>query len=104
MPEAEKLAKVRQEIDYNGESLHRILSDKKFRRWFDGLWDGDQLKTVPRGYAKDHPDAALLKMKSFITEHVFSDDEVKGPRYYKSVLTAFEAIRPLNQYLTEAIS
>lgn len=104
MPEAEKLAKVRQEIDYNGDTLHRILADKKFKKWFDGLWDGDQLKTVPRGYSKDHPDAALLKMKSFITEHVFSDDEVKNPRFYKSVLASFEALRPLNHYLTDAIS
>ncbi len=104
MPEAEKLAKVRQEIDYNGESLHRVLSDRKFRKWFDGLWDGDQLKTIPRGYPKDHPDAALLKLKSFITEHVFSDEEVKSRRFYKSVLAAFDAMRPLNVYLTEAIS
>ena len=62
------------------------------------------LKTAPRGYPKDHPDAALLKLKSFITEHVFSDEEVKSRRFYKSVLAAFDAMRPLNVYLTEAIS
>ncbi|HLT82241.1 MAG TPA: DUF2461 domain-containing protein [Cyclobacteriaceae bacterium] len=104
MPEAEKLAKVRQEIDYNGESLHRILSDKKFRKWYDGLWDGDRLKTVPRGYPKDHPDADLLRLKSFIAEYVFPDDAVKSPRFYKSVLAGFGALAPLNAYLTEAIS
>lgn len=104
MPEAEKLAKVRQEIDYNGEALHKILADKKFRKWFHGLWDGDQLKTVPRGYPKDHPDAGFLKMKRFITEHAFTDDEVKSPRFYKSVVSAFGVLRPLNQYLMDAIS
>ena len=32
MPEADKLAKIRQEIDYNGEKLGKIFKDKKFKK------------------------------------------------------------------------
>src|SRR5690606_13733180 len=49
MPEADKLAKVRQEIDYNVPALKKIISDSKFKKWYNGFWDGDQLKTIPRG-------------------------------------------------------
>lgn len=104
MPAADNLAKVRQEIDYNGDALRKIMSSAKFRKWYDGFWDGDQLKTIPRGYPKDHPEAALLKLKSFITTHGFSDREVKDKNFRKAVVTAFSAVRPINDFLKEAIS
>lgn len=104
MPAADNLAKVRQEIDYNGESLRKIMSDRKFKKWYGGFWEGDQLKTIPRGYAKDHPEAALLKLKSFITSHAFTDSAVKEKNFRKSVVNAFVAVRPLNGFLNEALS
>jgi len=103
MPEADKLAKVRQEIDYNGPALKKIISDRKFKKWYNGFWDGDQLKTIPRGYAKDHPDAALLRLRSFITTHEFSDSAVKDKKFKRDVVNAFTAVRPLNSFLTEAL-
>lgn len=103
MPSADNLAKVRQEIDYNGELLKKILSDRKFRKWYDGFWDGDQLKTIPRGYPKDHPDPALLKLRSFITSHTFADSAVKDKKFRKEVVNAFAAVRPLNSFLNEAL-
>lgn len=103
MPEADKLAKVRQEIDYNGAALKKIISDRKFKKWYNGFWDGDQLKTIPRGYPKDHPDAVLLRLRSFITTHAFSDSAVKDKKFKRDVLSAFTAVRPLNSFLTEAL-
>ena len=104
MPEADKLAKVRQEIDYNGALLKKIMSDRKFKKWYNGFWDGDQLKTIPRGYPKDHPDAALLKLRSFITSHEFTDTAVKDKKFRRDVVNAFTAVRPLNSFLSEALS
>lgn len=104
MPDAQNLAKIRQEIDYNGGLLKDIMSNRKFRKWYNGFWDGDQLKTIPRGYPKDHPDAALLKLRSFITSHEFSDAAVKEKKFRKDVINAFTAVRPLNSFLNEALS
>jgi len=104
MPDPANLAKIRQEIDYNPETVVGILKDKKFRKWYNGLDNFDQLKTVPKGYAKDHPHLDLLKNKSFIVSHYFSDKEVKDKKFLKQVTEAARAIKPLNDFLKAAIA
>src|SRR5262249_37043825 len=75
MPDAGNLAKIRQEIDYNSTRILKILNDKKFKKLFPKLDDFDKLKTMPKGYAKDHPQIELLKHKSFLVSHSFTDKE-----------------------------
>jgi uncharacterized protein (TIGR02453 family) len=104
MPDAANLAKVRQEIDYNGDKMMKILKDKKFKKWYKGLDDSDKLKTMPKGYPADHPYVDLLKNKSFIVTHSFTDTQVKDKKFLKNVVEAYKAIRPLNDFLKEAIA
>ncbi|QOI97060.1 MAG: DUF2461 domain-containing protein [Flammeovirgaceae bacterium] len=103
MPNAENLAKVRQEIDYNAEVFLKILTDKKFKKYFSGLDDFDRVKTAPKGYAKDHPHIALLKNKSFVVSHPFSDAQVKDKLFMKNVAGVCKAVKPLNDFLKEAL-
>lgn len=103
MPDAPNLAKVRQEIDYNGEKLDKLLKDKKFKKWFKGFSEFDKLKTVPKGYAKDHPRLDWLKHKTFIVSHAFTDVEVKDKKFLKQITEACKAMKPLNEFLKEAI-
>lgn len=102
-PEAENLSKIRQEIDYNGEQLDVILKDKKFTRYYTRLWEGDQLKTVPKGYAKDHPRLGLLKLKSFVALHTFTDEEVKAKHFLKEMTKVIEAGKPVNDFIRQAL-
>ncbi len=104
MPDPANLGKIRQEIDYNGERLEKILKDKKFTKWFKGFDDFDKLKTVPKGFAKDHPRLDWLKHKSFIVSHPFTDIEVKEKSFLKKIAIASQAMKPLNEFLTEAIA
>lgn len=105
MPSPENLAKIRQEIDYNADRLLKILNEKRFKSLFKkGLDDWDKLKTMPKGYAKDHPHIDLLKNKSFVVSHQFSDSDVTSKTYAKKVVEACKLIKPLNDYLREAIS
>jgi uncharacterized protein (TIGR02453 family) len=103
MPQAETLTKVRQEIDYNGDRLQKILKDPKFKKVYSGLWDGDALKSVPKGYAKDHPQIELLKLKSFLVEHPFSDEEVTGKTYKKKLIETMRTAQPLVEFLKEGL-
>jgi uncharacterized protein (DUF2461 family) len=103
-PNPKNLAKVRQEIDYAPEKLLRILKDRKFRAAFKGFDDFDRVKTAPKGYAKDHPQIDLLKNKSFIVSHNFSDNEAASPAFVKTAAAACRLIKPLNDYLNEAVS
>jgi len=105
MPSPENLAKIRQEIDYNADRLLKILNGKKFKSLFKkGLDDWDKLKTMPKGYAKDHPHIELLKNKSFIVSRTFTDAEVTNKNFSKKVVEACKEIKLLNDYLLEAIS
>lgn len=103
VPEPEKLAKVRQEIDYNGEKLERIVNEKKFQKYYGELWKEDMLKNAPKGYPKDHPNVNWLKMKSFIVIHNLTDKEVVDRKFLKLVADAFKTLKPMNDFLSEAI-
>lgn len=104
MPDPGNLAKIRQEIDYNPKGIQKILNDKNFKKYFTGLDDFDRVKTAPKGYPKDHPQIELLKNKSFIVSHNFTDTEVKDKKFVKKVAQVSKAIKPLNEFLKEAVS
>jgi uncharacterized protein (TIGR02453 family) len=104
MPTPENLAKIRQEIDYNSKAFLKILNDKTFKKFFEGLDDFDKLKTMPKGYPKDHPQIELLKHKSFIVSHSFSDKEVSDKKFIASIGAAARNIKKLNDFLSQAIA
>lgn len=104
MPDSTNLAKVRQEIDYNTKGFLKIINDKKFKKSFGALDDFDKVKTAPRGYAKDHPNLELLKHKSYIVSYYFTDTQVKDKKFVKQVAELCKTLKPLNNFLTQAIS
>jgi uncharacterized protein (TIGR02453 family) len=104
MPLPENLVKVRQEIDYNGATLTKIMKERKFKSNFGDFWNEDKLKNVPKGYAKDHPRAEWLKLKSFIVMRSFSDKGVADKKFLRNIAGIAKAAKPLNDFLEEAIS
>ena len=103
-PDAANLSKIRQEIDYNAGGLKNILTAKPFRKWFDGFDDYDRLKTSPKGYPKDHPHIEWLKHKSFIVSVALTDKQVTDRSFVRTVSNACRNIKPLNDYIRDAIS
>jgi uncharacterized protein (TIGR02453 family) len=104
MPDPANLSKVRQEIDYNADKLNKILNGAAFKKLFKGLSDSDKLKTMPKGYAKDHPHIELLKNKSFIVSHSYTDKEITDKKIIKTMVSHSKAIKPLNDFIREAIA
>jgi uncharacterized protein (TIGR02453 family) len=104
MPDSEKLSKIRQEIDYNTSGFLKILNDKKFKASFSGLDDFDSLKTAPKGYPKDHPHISLLKHKSYIVSHHFTDKQVLDKKFAKTAAEKARLIKSLNDFLIEAVA
>ncbi len=102
MPPTEDLKKIRQEIDYNGEKLRNILNGADFATYFDGL-SGDKVKTMPKGYATDHPNIELLKMKDFTAVHMVPDKKVSNGNFMNYAITVWKAMKPLNDFLNGAV-
>jgi len=105
MPEAAALKQVRQEIDYNTDEFTSIIRDKNFRRIFNDLYQGDdvRLSTMTKGYAKENPAADYLRLKSFIAEAVMDDEELFRSTLHRKTMTAFHTLQPLVAFINRAM-
>ena len=105
MPEAINLKKVRQEIDYNWDEFQNILKEKKFKSIYKDLYKGKDisLSVMPKGYPKDHVAVEYLKLKSFIADTHFQDEELTKSSLHKKTVAAFEALQPLVNFLNRSL-
>jgi hypothetical protein len=101
-PSADALKKIRQEIDYNADGLMMVINAPRFKELFGAL-QGEKLKRMPQGYDVDHPQAELLKMKSFVAMHHASDSMVVQKDFLPHTLEILQEITPLNKFLNTAI-
>jgi len=97
-PTPGQLAKFRQEIDYNVHELKSIIEDPVFKAYYPEVW-GESLKTVPKGYAKDHPELELLKRKQMFFMHKYSDREVTSPDFGEKLLEGMRILKPYTDFL-----
>jgi uncharacterized protein (TIGR02453 family) len=105
MPEAATLKKVRQEIDYNWEEFHSIISTKEFKAVFADLYKGSDVSLInqPKGYDKENPALDYLKLKSFIAEQKLEDEMLSTATLHKKTVAAFKTLQPLICFLNKAI-
>lgn len=103
MPPGPELKKIRDRIAGDLKGFRKIVEAKKFRDLFGEL-AGEQLKTAPKGYPKDHEAILYLRYKGF---HVYYDKVpeklVTSPDFVKESLKVFRAMTPLNFYMRETM-
>ena len=97
-PAPEHLAKFRQEIDYNVESLTNIIEAPDFRAYFPEI-SGESMKTAPKGYTADHPNIDLLRRKELFFMHRYTDKEVLKPGFADELTKGCQLIKPYCDYL-----
>lgn len=102
-PSSKVIRSIRDAIDYNGEELQKILSDKKFLNTFK-LVDDTPLKRPPKGFTEDHPHIDLLKQRSFAAAHYFTTEEVFASGFMDKVVEVYLELLPFRRYLNEAVS
>ena len=89
-------------LDY-GEELKSIINSKDFITHF-GKLEGDQLKTAPKGFDKEHVHIDLLRFKQFVMVKRFSDKEVLSNEFSGLISDGFKAMRPFLDHMSEALS
>lgn len=104
-PEAEDLKKVRKEIAFFHEDLEAILTDKNFKKEFGSLDinETNSLKSMPRGYEKDHPAIDFLKLKSFTATQKYDIAEVTQKDFVVKMSKKLIALKPLNEFINRAL-
>lgn len=101
-PMPDKLAAIRQEIDYNFEEFKKIIEHKDFVKHF-GTLTGDKLQRPPKGYDAENPAIEYIKHKGFLAYLKIDDNNLTEKELLKNCEKAFKAMKPLNDFLNRAI-
>lgn len=102
-PNASDLLRIRKEFEMDDSEMRSIINSKSFKtEW--GELVGDELKTAPRDFDKDHPAIDLIKKKQYIFVKKYTDSEVLADNFLESVNTSFKAIRPYFNYMSDVLT
>ena len=103
MPEPAVLRAVREDIAAFPKKFLSIVEGKKFRKAFGEL-EGEQLRSMPKGFAADHAAAKYLRYKQFLFGEVHPPELALNPRLLKTILRCFQEGMPLIRFLKEPAS
>ncbi len=102
-PSPADLKHIRQQIAANDKPLRKILKSASFKKYF-GTLQGEQVKTAPKGFSKDHPAIDLIRHKQFYVVRRFKDKEVTADDFLKETVKTCKAFRPFFDYMTEILT
>lgn len=100
-PEKKHLEMIRQEIDYSGQELKKILNEIKDPSI--QLSEEDMLKRAPAGYVEENEYLSWIKLKSFVLDKKMRSEEFLLPDSSEQVLHSFREMLPFKNFLHQAI-
>ncbi len=103
-PNKEDIFRIRKEIEMDDSEFRDILKEENFVKYFGGQFQGDELKTAPRGFDKTHPAIDLIRKKAFIGVRNFSDKEVMSKDFLSEVENSFIALRPFFNLMSDVLT
>lgn len=102
-PSKEDLLRLRREFELDADEMYGIMKDEKFKSIWGNL-SGDELKTSPKGFDKDHNNIDLIRKKQYIFRRQFTDAQVLDPKFLEEVDTSYKIIRPYFDYMTDVLN
>jgi uncharacterized protein (TIGR02453 family) len=102
-PNKEDLLRIRKELAIDAKELREIIKQKEFVKYFGSL-EGEELKTAPRDFDKNHVNIDLIRKKQYIVTRKFTNKEVLSPEFEKEVILTFKAMRPFFNYMSDILS
>lgn len=102
-PEKEDLQRIRKELEIDAEEYRQIMVNKAFKKHWGSL-SGEEVKTAPKGFSKEHPNIDLIKKKQHVFIKNFSDQEVLSSDFNGVIDTHFQNIRPFFDYMSHVLT
>jgi uncharacterized protein (TIGR02453 family) len=102
-PNKEDLLRIRKEIEIDGEELKSIINQKKIK----DIWGeiiGEELKTSPKGFDKDHEHIDIIKKKQFIFIKKLKEEDILDKNFQKELVNYFISIRPFFDYMSGVLT
>ncbi len=101
-PDSKTLNKVRRAIVDNIEEFESIIHSDPMKRLYPE-WVGEALKTVPKGWDRNHPNADLLRLKDYGKYHHCDERFFLDPSWPERASELFRVLKPLNDFLNYSI-
>lgn len=102
-PSKDDLLRVRREFEQDDTEIRAIIHAKLLKSVW-GEFQGDELKTSPRNFDKDHSAIDLIRKKQFLFTKTYTDKEVISDMFIDDVNTSFRAIRPFFDYMSDVLN
>lgn len=102
-PQPNVLKALRQSVYDNIDELNEIRNNPEFSKYFIEFYEEDKLKTVPRGFPKDFPDAELLKLKHYLVDFKLDESYLSAPDFVNTVAGIMKCAYPLNRFLNYTV-
>lgn len=102
-PEPRDLLRIRKELEQDATEFRSIINDEAFSRTWGPL-EGEEVKTAPKGFNRDHPNIDLIRKKAFIFVRNFPDKEVMSGGFLDTVDESFQSVRPYFDYMSEVLT
>ena len=102
-PNKDDLLRIRKEFETDASEMRSILSNKSFNAIWGDL-EGEELKSAPRDFDKNHPDIDLIRKKQYIFTKKYQDTEILSNNFLIEVNNSFKAIRPFFDYMSDVLT
>jgi uncharacterized protein (TIGR02453 family) len=102
-PQPELLKALRQSVYDNIDELNEIRNSPTFSQYFTSFFEEDKLKTVPRGFPKDFPEAEMLKLKHYMVEYKLDEKLISSPDFVQQLTDIVKCAYPLNRFLNYTV-
>ncbi len=96
-PEKPILEQLRGLIDAESDEFLAIINDPAITSRYQ--WMSRSLKTIPKGYPKDHPLARYLKMKEYLLVKHVDDKYFDCDDWVERVANDLQPLKPLHDFL-----
>lgn len=103
-PNPSDLLRIRKEFEMDPSEIREILAQKDFKKAFQGFNQGNSVKTAPRGFNAEDENIDLIRLKSFVVKHNFTDDEVFAPDFKDKLIYHYTLLRPFFNYMSEVLN
>ena len=101
-PPGPMLRKVRQAVVDNVEEFRQIIATPPLPELYPE-WYGAQLKTVPKGFDRNHPDADLLRLKEYGRCHSLSRGFFDNSEWPGELAGIAMTLKPMIDFLNYSI-
>lgn len=102
-PNKDDLLRIRREFEVDASEIRELLAEKSFKDIWGEL-EGDELKSAPRDFDKDHPNIDLIRKKQYIFVRKYKDADLLSQNFIDDVNKSFKAIKPYFDYMSEVLT